>query len=83
MGKVGISLKIMPENPEVNLDGVLEKIKANYHVEDSKIVPVAFGLKSLDVLILTEDAGGTDKIEDFVKELEGVNSVEVVSVSVI
>jgi elongation factor 1-beta len=83
MGKVGISIKIMPENPDVNLDNVLEKIKAEYHVEDSKTTPVAFGLKSLDILILTEDAGGTDKIEDFIKNIDNVASIDIVSVSVI
>jgi len=83
MGKVGIAIKVMPVNPEVDLSKILESIKAKYHVEDAKEVPVAFGLKSLDVLILTADAGGTDKIEDFIKALDGVNSIEIVSVSVI
>ena len=83
MGKVGISLKIMPETPETSLAAILEKIKDKYQVEDAKETPVAFGLKSLDILILTEDKGGTDEIEDYIKSVEGVNSIDIVSVSVI
>jgi translation elongation factor aEF-1 beta len=83
MGKVGISLKIMPASAEVSLDSILEKIKAKYHVEDAQQKPFAFGLKSLDILILTEDKGGTDAIEDFINSIDGVNSLDIVSVSVI
>lgn len=83
MGKVGISIRIMPESPEINLDKILEKIKSSFRVEDSKTTPLAFGLKSLDILILTEDSGGTDKIEEFIRNINGVASVEVISVSLI
>ncbi|MCK4550762.1 MAG: elongation factor 1-beta, partial [Candidatus Aenigmarchaeota archaeon] len=46
--------------------------------------PIAFGLKSLSVLTLIADEGGlTDKIETKLSELEGVQSVETVGVTLI
>lgn len=86
MGQVGVSLKIMPTSPEVDLEAVKAKISESLKITDSKIEPLAFGLKSLTILIITPDkggSGGTEEIEKTVRAVEGVESVEVDSVSVI
>ena len=38
--------------------------------------PIAFGLKFLEVLLVMPDKEGTDKIEEEIKSIEGVQSVE-------
>lgn len=77
----------MPESPEVNLEEVevkaKEKIAAFAGEGDTKstIEPVAFGLKSLNIIfVMDESKGATDLLEDEIKTIEGVNSVEVTDV---
>jgi elongation factor 1-beta len=87
MANVIITLKIMPESPEVDLDALEEKIKAKI-VEfagegemKTEQEPVAFGLKSLNIIFVMDEAkGGTDKLEEEIASIEGVNSAEAVDV---
>ncbi|MDD5417083.1 MAG: elongation factor 1-beta [Candidatus Aenigmarchaeota archaeon] len=81
MGNVLISIKIMPNSPEVNLEDVVTKIKENVEIKDYKIEPMAFGLKILKILVMTPDKGGTDEIEGLINEIDGVESVEVENVT--
>ena len=83
MGKVGVSLKVMPTSIDVDMEKVKAAIAEKLKIEDAKIEPIAFGLKALKLLILTEDKGGTDEIETTIKAIEGVADVEVESVSLI
>ena len=85
MGDAGITIKIMPSSPEIDFEPVLSKIKEKYDVQDSKIEPIAFGLKSLTVLIIMPDKEGadTDPIQKYIQEVEGVESVEIVDVSLV
>ncbi len=85
MGDAGIAIKVMPKSPEVNLEEVVNKIKEKYNVQDSKIEPLAFGLNTLKILIIIPDKEGadTDPIEKFIKEIDGVESVEIENVSLI
>ena len=87
MADVVITLKIMPDSPDVDLKRVesesLEKIKSfsgmeNYKVEEE---PVAFGLKALKILFVMDEAKGTtDPLEADIEKIKGVNSVEVTDV---
>jgi len=85
-----VTVKIMPESPEVNLDEVKEKVQtvirefterndpADQKVE---VEPVAFGLKALKIIFTIDEAKGSpDAIEEKIKEIEGVQSFEVVDV---
>tara|TARA_Y100000310_G_scaffold324657_1_gene386833 strand:- start:3907 stop:4185 length:279 start_codon:yes stop_codon:yes gene_type:complete len=87
MTQVVITFKIMPTSPEVDLDEIeakaKEEIKAFCDTEQFKteIEPVAFGLKAINLLFAMDEAkGSTDELENKIKEIEGVNSVEVVDV---
>ena len=82
VGQVGIELKIMGK-PETDLEEIKSKISEKLKVQDSKVEPLAFGLKALKILVVTEDKGGTDEIEKMIKEIEGVDSVEVENVTLI
>lgn len=87
MAQVVVTLKIMPENPEVDLDKVqaeaLEKIKAFAGPGDTKTeqIPMAFGLKSLQIIFIMDEAqGSTEPLEEDLSKIKGVNSVEVTDV---
>ena len=85
MGDAGITIKIMPSSPETDIEAILTKIKEKYNVQDSKIEPIAFGLKSLTVLIVIADKEGanTDPMESYIQEVEGVESIEIINVSLV
>ncbi|MEA2035875.1 MAG: elongation factor 1-beta [Nanoarchaeota archaeon] len=87
MANVIVTLKIMPKSPEVDLNKVEEEAKkeiaafAGEGETKSEQEPLAFGLKSLKIIFVTDEAkGATDPLEEKIAALEGVNSVEVTDV---
>lgn len=87
MADVVVTLKIMPESPDVDLNNLQEqaagKVKDFSKMNNMKIeqVPVAFGLKSINIMfVMSEDIGATDPLEESISKLDGVNSVEVTDV---
>lgn len=83
---VVVNLRIMPTDTEVDFEPIkreLEKIVSKYgRIHKTELKPVAFGLNSLEVLILlNDDRGGMEKIESRINELDGVGSVEVVDIN--
>ncbi len=86
MARVVMTLRIMPEDVEVDLDDLLDRIKAvipeGTDLGATETQPVAFGLKALRMnLARDESMGGTDDIESAIGALEGVSQVEVERVS--
>ena len=86
MAKVIVSLKIMPKSPEIDLKIIENKVKnliinkvgeGDMKVE---IIPVAFGLNSLNIIFVMDENDKLDPIEDLIRDIEGVNSVEVIDV---
>ncbi|MBW3021240.1 elongation factor 1-beta [Candidatus Woesearchaeota archaeon] len=81
-----ITFKIMPESPEVDLKDLENKAtemiaKFGGEVGKVDIQPVAFGLKSLNLIfVMDETLGGTDDLEKDIEDLEGVMSCEVTDV---
>jgi len=87
MAKAIVTLKLMPSSPEVDLDQIREEVQNNITEfagkEDSKyeLIPVAFGLKALQVMfIMDESIGSTEKLEEQINAIEGVQSVDVTDV---
>ncbi len=83
MGDVLSVIKVMPTGPDVDLGKVKEEIeKLEPHAVEEK--PVAFGIKCLEVQFVRPDSeGGTDELEDKMRSIEGVESVEVTGVTLI
>ncbi|UCE11595.1 MAG: elongation factor 1-beta [Candidatus Thorarchaeota archaeon] len=86
MARVVITLKIMPEDIDVDIMDLLERVKQSVpegtDVRANEIVPVAFGLKAIRMNVAREEAmGGTDDIEAAISALDGVSQVEVEMVS--
>jgi elongation factor 1-beta len=88
MAKAIVTVKIMPEDPEVNLQAVQdtasEKIDAFVGESGEKryeIEPIAFGLKALKItFVMDEKIGTTDPLEQELASIDGVNSVDVIDV---
>jgi elongation factor 1-beta len=82
MGKVAAVLKVMPQDPEVDLDALQERLEESLP-EGAKINNVdrdnvAFGLIALlPTVVVPDDAGGTDAVEEAFSGVEGVESVAV------
>jgi elongation factor 1-beta len=82
MGRVYMKLRVMPEDVDVDLEAIYEKIKEkapeNVEIKDYKIQPIAFGLKALLVMAVMPDEWGVSyKLIETIESLEGVESVEV------
>ncbi|WIV66495.1 elongation factor 1-beta [Natrialbaceae archaeon AArc-T1-2] len=85
MGKVAAKIKVMPNSPEIDLDALQERLESTLP-EGAKIngverEEVAFGLTALyPTVIVPDDAGGTETVEENFAELEDVESVSVENV---
>ena len=83
---VAVRLRIMPENVDVNLDEIKEKLTGIVEkygkIHSTEINPIAFGLNSLDIAILLNDSkGGMEEIETEIRNLPGVGEVNVIDVN--
>jgi elongation factor 1-beta len=82
MGKVAASIKVMPESPEIDLDDLQERLERALP-EGAKIngferEEVAFGLTALlPTVIVPDESGGTEAVEEAFDELDVVQSVSV------
>lgn len=83
MGDVAVIIKIMPESPEVDLVALQALIKEKLPgTMDMAVEPIGFGLSSLKVAIVVPDGEGTtEEAEQTLRGLEGVESAEIVSVT--
>lgn len=86
MANVVVTMKIMPESPDVDLNKIQSSAKKkiqDFGAEVGKVEeqPVAFGLKALIIIfVMDESKGSTEKLEDQVAEINGVRSVEVTDI---
>ena len=82
MGNVAVELKVMPESTDIDMENLKEEISKKMKIQDSKIEPLAFGLKQLKILVVVPD-GETGDLEGKIKEIEGVSEVETGSVTLV
>ncbi|ADQ66809.1 translation elongation factor 1B (aEF-1B) [Halogeometricum borinquense DSM 11551] len=78
-------MKVMPNSPEIDLDELQERLEDSLP-EGAKINgferdDVAFGLVALlPTVIVPDDAGGTEAVEEAFSDVDGVESVSVENV---
>ena len=87
MARIVVTLKIMPESPETDFDSIeteTKKLIKRFVGETetkTEFEEIGFGLKAMKLtFIMDESKGSTDALEDQIRNLDGVNSVEVVDV---
>ena len=84
MGTAIVTVKIMPASPETDLEQLA--IQAKTIIRDfagegdtkQEITPVAFGLKSLSITFVMDEAlGSPDPVAEKIDVLDEVNSAEI------
>jgi elongation factor 1-beta len=88
MGDVVMTLRVMPKDVDVDLESVYSKIEElkgeKVELRDKKIQPIAFGLKALVLMAVMPDEGSIgDEFVEKVRNVEGVESVEIESVELL
>jgi elongation factor 1-beta len=86
MGMVLVTLKVMPEGVDSNLEEMAGRLKAISAGRFNSLEkePIAFGLVALKPSYVVGDEGGvTEKLEEEIKGVEGVKNVEIVGVSLV
>ncbi|MGD1836568.1 MAG: elongation factor 1-beta [Nitrososphaeraceae archaeon] len=86
MTKLVARIKVLPSDAEINLDEVAANLKSTIpegmNLKSYNKEPIAFGLYSLICDFVLEDAEGQmDKLEDFIKNTNGVSELQAISVS--
>ncbi len=85
MGKVAAAIKVMPGDPDVDLDQLQEELE-QVLPEGAKINgverdDVAFGLTALiPTVVVPDEAGGTEAVEEAFQNVDNVESVSVENV---
>jgi elongation factor 1-beta len=87
MARVIVTLKIMPQGPEIDLNILEEKSKAivvdfGGTIMNIEKQPIGFGIVALMVKFNMDEAkGDIEPLEKLVATVEGVESVEVAAIS--
>jgi len=81
MGDVAITFKVLPEGMETDIGAIRARllVMGAKHIKE---VPIAFGLKMLEVLFVVPDSKGPD-LEEEIKKIKGVASVETEGVTLV
>lgn len=83
MGTALVKMKIMPENPKVNLKEIEQQAKKIAEKREGKnprteIEPVAFGLNAVILSFALDESKSIDNIQNSLKKIKDVSSAEVI-----
>jgi elongation factor 1-beta len=86
MARLVARIRILPAEADSNLKNVVESIKKSVpqgmEMKNSSMEPIAFGLNAIIGDFLLDDAEGQmDKLEESIKNVEGVGEIEVTNIS--
>ena len=82
MANVLVVVKILPESVDISLEGlqngISDKLPPKVSIKKAEIEDIGFGIRALRLsLVLPDEAGGTDLIEETIRGVEGVGDVQV------
>jgi len=83
MGNVALILRVMPESPEVDLEDLKTRLRAEIKgLKDIREEPIGFGLRALKIAVVVSDsAGESDAVEAEVTALDGVERAEIIELT--
>ncbi|WXG42930.1 MAG: elongation factor 1-beta [Promethearchaeati archaeon SRVP18_Atabeyarchaeia-1] len=82
MANVLAIIKVMPESAETNIQklqsAISKKLPPKVSIKKAEIEEVAFGIKALKLsLMLPDETGGTDSVEEAIRNVKGVSDVQI------
>ena len=82
MGTALVTIKMMPESPQADLEAIQKKAKQIVEEKGGKNAstttePVAFGLNAIVLNFAMDESLSQDSFEEPLKQIEQVNSVEI------
>jgi elongation factor 1-beta len=86
MTRLVARIRILPAEAESDLDSIIHELKTKApegiemiaHVKE----PIAFGLHAIIAdLVVEDEAGQMDRLEEFVKSVRGVGEIDVLNMS--
>jgi len=88
MGEVALKYRLMPESPDTDVESIAASISsaipAEAELNNHSIKPFAFGLKAIEIMIIGPDKGGLpDTVEEALGAMEGIQSVELIEMSLL
>lgn len=83
MAKIVMVVRLMPSEADVDLEGLLERVKGGLpegvELKEAKIEPLAFGMSVIEAAFtMPEEEGVTDKLEEYLKGFPEIEEVSVV-----
>ena len=83
MGSVVLILRVMPESPDIDLENLKTRLRAEVKgIQDIQEEPIGFGLKALKIAVLVGDAAGeSDATEAQIMALNGVERAEIIELT--
>jgi elongation factor 1-beta len=88
MGDVAITYRIMPISTDVNLTELADKVEDVSNkiakLQGLQEKPIAFGLSALLIRVIIPDKeGGPEEIEGALSKIDGVQTVEVIDMTLL
>jgi elongation factor 1-beta len=85
MANVLVTIKVLPESPEVSFSWLSEQVEPKIasvgKILKTERQPIAFGLNALLITFLMDESkGSTETLEKEISGLQGVSNVDVVDV---
>lgn len=81
MGKVATLFKVYPDQGKE--EEVVKQIKDKLKPNSIQLEDIAFGIKIIKAMFIHEDSDGSEKYENSLRQISGVNEVEVAEESLI
>lgn len=88
MGDVAVLLKILPVDVELDIEAlknnIVENVKPLCEVNKVELQEIGFGLKAVKLqVIVPDEEGRIDKVEQVITSLEGVGQVDTEEVTLV
>jgi translation elongation factor aEF-1 beta len=86
MGEFIALIDVIPEDTDVDFDAFVQQIKGvlseECTLEAHEVLPVAFGLRKARIRVrYPEEWGGTDRVEEMLKNLDNAQGIEAIAFS--
>lgn len=88
MGDVAIKYRLLPESPDTSIEELSERIRnalpKGVEINSLTARPFAFGLNAIEILVIMKDeAGISDRTEEAISGISGIQNVETLEMSLI